>query len=186
MSLQVHVLNKSYVIVAMRTPAPRCSSPPDRLYRPWWPAGLRASVRGDGHEKAVENEKVSYYITLVCAVEAPYYHDIDRSPSSVLRSPATNCCHFVSTKRSDHDDGDDGGDDDDACPHVFFLSHIKRVRRLCSVTCAAKCFRHRKQNERKHKNKVHPTPPSVLGRGRRFARWRNMDRARDKYHRCSV
>lgn len=27
-------------------------------------------------------------------------------------------------KRSDHDDGDDGGDDD-ACPHVFFLSHIK-------------------------------------------------------------
>lgn len=71
MSLQVHVLNKSYVIVAMRTPAPRCSSPPDRLYRPWWPAGLRASVRGDGHEKAVENEKVSYYITLVCAVEAP-------------------------------------------------------------------------------------------------------------------
>lgn len=69
MSLQV--LNKSYVIVAMRTPAPRCSSPPDRLYRPRWPAGLRASVRGDGHEKAVENEKVSYYITLVCAVEAP-------------------------------------------------------------------------------------------------------------------
>lgn len=111
----------------MRTPAPRCSSPPDRLYRPWWPAGLRASVRGDGHEKAVENEKASYYITLVCAVEAPYYHDIDRSPSSVLRSPATNCCHFVSMKRSDHDDDDDGGDDDDddACPHVFFLSHIK-------------------------------------------------------------
>lgn len=29
----------------------------------------------------------------------------------------------------------------------------KRVRRLCSVTCAAKCFRHRKQNERKHKNR---------------------------------
>lgn len=69
MSLQV--LNKSYVIVAMRTPAPRCSSPPDRLYRPRWPAGLRASVRGDGHEKAIENEKASYYITLVCAVEAP-------------------------------------------------------------------------------------------------------------------
>lgn len=68
---KVQVLNKSYVIVAMRTPAPRCSSPPDRLYRPWWPAGLRASVRGDGHEKAVENEKASYYITLVCAVEAP-------------------------------------------------------------------------------------------------------------------